>query len=67
MADTRKITIEVPAALLEKAQRETGEGITGTVRAGLQLVAASHAYAKLRRLRGQVRFSRTLSQLKTDR
>lgn len=67
MGPTRKITIEVPATLLEKAQRETGEGITGTVRAGLQLVAASHAYGRLRRLRGRVRFSRSLGQLKADR
>jgi hypothetical protein len=67
MAEARKITVEVPADLLEKAQRASGEGVTGTVRTGLQLVAASHAYATLRQLRGKVRFSKTLSQLKADR
>jgi len=67
MGDTRKITIEVPEALLEKAQRETGDGITGTVRAGLQLVAASHAYGRLRGLRGRVKFSRSVAELKADR
>lgn len=63
----RKITVEVPAELLQKAQRASGAGITQTVRAGLQLIAASRAYARLRQLRGKVRFSRTLSELKADR
>ena len=44
-----------------------GTGITQTVRTGLQLVAASETYARLRQLRGKVRFSRTLAELKTDR
>ena len=63
----RKITIEVPAELLERAQQASGSGITQTVRAGLQLVAASHAYARLRGLRGKVHFSRTSIELKADR
>jgi hypothetical protein len=63
----RKITIEVPPELLEKAQRATGSGITQTVRTGLQLVAASHSYARLRQLRGKVQFTRTLAELKADR
>ena len=67
MAEVQKITVEVPAALLEKARRASGAGITETVRAGLQLVAASQAYSRLRSLRGKVRFSRTASQLKADR
>ena len=41
METVRKITVEVPAELLEKAQRASGSGITQTVRTGLQLVAAS--------------------------
>jgi hypothetical protein len=64
---TRKITIEVPADLLDKAQQATGAGITQTIRTGLQLAAASQAYARLRELRGTVRFSRTLAELKDDR
>jgi len=67
MAEARKITVEVPVDLLEKAQRASGEGVTGTVRTGLQLVAASHAYAQLRQLRGKVRFSKAVAQLKADR
>jgi hypothetical protein len=67
METARKITIEVPAELLERAQRASGSGITQTVRTGLQLVAASQAYARLRQLRGRVRFARTLAELKADR
>lgn len=67
MEAARKITVEVPPELLEKAQKASGSGITQTVRAGLQLVAASHAYARLRQLRGKVQFTRTSSELKADR
>jgi hypothetical protein len=63
----RKITVQVPPELLEKAQRASGTGITQTVRTGLQLVAASQAYARLRQFRGKVRFTRTLAELKADR
>jgi hypothetical protein len=67
MNTSRKITVEVPAELLEKAQRASGAGVTQTVRTGLQLVAASRTYARLRQLRGKVRFTATLAELKADR
>jgi len=67
MKTARKITVEVPQELLETARRASGTGITQTVRAGLQLVAASRAYARLRQLRGRIRFSRSVADLKTDR
>jgi hypothetical protein len=67
MLKTRKITVEVPEELLQKARRASGAGITATVRTGLELIAASHSYALLRRLRGKVRFSRTPAELKADR
>ena len=67
METARKITVEVPEDLLEKAQQASGAGITQTVRTGLQLVAASHAYARLRELRGKIRFSHTTDELKADR
>ena len=67
MDTARKITVEIPIGLLEKAQRASGTGITQTVRTGLQLVAASQTYVRLRQLRGKVRFSRTLAELKADR
>jgi post-segregation antitoxin (ccd killing protein) len=67
MATARKITVEVPQELLERAQRASGTGVTQTVRTGLQLVAASRTYARLRTLRGKVRFTRTVPELKADR
>jgi hypothetical protein len=67
MESARKITVEIPADLLAAAQRASGAGITQTVRTGLQLVAASQAYAGLRQLRGRVRFARTAADLKSDR
>jgi hypothetical protein len=67
MEAARKITVGVPPELLAKAQRASGAGITETVRVGLQLVAASHAYARLRAQRGKVRLSRSLADLRADR
>ncbi len=67
MGPARKITLDVSEELLEKAQQATQSGITQTVRIGLQLVAASQTYDRLRGLRGKVRFSRTVAELKDDR
>ena len=67
MTTSRKITVEIPDTLLQKAQQASGTGITQTVRTGLQLLAASQAYSRLRQLRGTFRFTRTLAQLKADR
>lgn len=63
----RKITVHVPDDLLKKAQRETGEGVTETVRRGLKLVAASSAYERLRRMRGTVRLDIDVDDLRADR
>ena len=67
MSATQKLTIEVPADLLRRARRSTGEGITATVRRGLELVAARRAYEELRRLRGKVRLSIDVETLRQDR
>jgi hypothetical protein len=67
MTRTRKITIEVPEELLERALESSGEGITETIRRGLRLVAAGRAYEDLRRLRGKVRLRLDLEALREDR
>ena len=67
MSRARKITVHVPEALLAKAQRSTGQGITETIRRGLQLVAASDAYKKLRALRGKVSITLDIESLRDDR
>lgn len=62
----KKLTIEVPKDLLERATAASGQGITPTIRRGLELVAASGAYARLRDLKGKVKFSIKLSELRED-
>jgi hypothetical protein len=64
---TRKITVEISEELLERAVESSGEGITATVRRGLELVAAGRAYEALRSLRGKVRLSIDLAGLREDR
>ena len=63
----KKVTIELPEELLDKAQQATGSGITQTIRTGLQLLAASQAYERLREARGTFRFSLTADELTDDR
>jgi len=63
----KKVTVEIPADLLRRAQKSTGEGITGTIRQGLELVAASRAYEELRGLKGRVSLSIDLKKLREDR
>lgn len=62
----KKLTVEVPENLLEKATSATGKGITPTIRRGLELVAAGGGYSKLRKLRGRVKFTLKLSKLRED-
>ena len=67
MSVAKKITVHVPEDLLEKAQRSTGQGITETIRRGLQLVAATDTYEKLRALRGKISISLDVDELREDR
>lgn len=62
----KKLTIEVPADLLERATTASGQGVTPTVRRGLELVAAGGAYGRLRKFRGKVKFRVNLSELRED-
>jgi hypothetical protein len=64
---TTRVTVELPADLLKRARASTGEGITGTIRRGLELVAAARAQERLRALRGKVKFSIDLDELREDR
>jgi hypothetical protein len=48
---TQKITVHVDQALLQRARKRTGKGVSDTIRQGLTLVAAGAAYQKLRALR----------------
>lgn len=63
----QKVTVHIDRELLRRAKERTGKGVTATIRQGLELVAASAVYDRLRALRGQVRFSIDLKKLREDR
>jgi hypothetical protein len=67
MKPERKITVHVRSDLLERAQKAARAGVTETVRKGLELLAASEAYDGLLKMRGKVKFSVDLSELRQDR
>ena len=41
------MTVELPAELLDRARKSTGDGITATIRRGLELVASARAQREL--------------------
>lgn len=53
---TKKVTVNLPADALEKAQRITGRGITPTIIEGLRELERREQRSALRQLRGKVRF-----------
>jgi hypothetical protein len=67
MLQERKITVHVPADLLERAQRSSGQGVTETVRQGLRLVAAGDTFRRIAGLRGKVKFPIDYARLRDDR
>ena len=67
MGAARKVTIQLPTELLDRAQQSSGKNLTATICQGLRLVAAGPAYEGLRRLKGKVRFSIDLPSLREDR
>ena len=53
--DVKRITANLPAALLEDAMKATGRGITDTLVEGLKRVRRERACAKALRLKGKVK------------
>ena len=51
---------------LKKAQRQSRDGVTATVRRRLELLAAAEAYEDLGRLRGKVKFTIDLETMRRD-
>ncbi len=58
----KKITANIPAKLLAKAQARTGLGITETLIAGLEEIERAQQRATLRELRGRVKFELNLEK-----
>ena len=67
MGHAKKITVEVDEELLDRAQKQARDGVTGTVRLGLEILAAADAYEKRLGLRGKVKFSTSLTTMRKDR
>ena len=63
----RKITVMLPKDLLARALEASGEGITPTLRKGLELVAAKAAYRSLLKLKGRFDLKMDLDELRRDR
>lgn len=62
----KKLTVFVPVDVLESALASSGENIAETVTTGLRMVAAAHAYTRLRALRGKVPTSIDIGVLRDD-
>ncbi len=67
MRSEKKITVMLPEELLERALKASGEGITPTLRKGLELVAAKDVYKGLLKLKGKFDLKLDLEELRKDR
>ena len=67
MIEMQKITVHVPVESLRRARAATGQGITETVRLGLDMLASAKAAEGLRRMRGKLRLDLDLAELRRDR
>jgi hypothetical protein len=65
----KKVTAMLPTELLDRAMKASGEGLTPTLRKGLELVAAKDSYQQILKLKGKYRsgLGITHQQLKSDR
>lgn len=64
---TQKVTAHIPVHLLHDAQAVTGKGITETLKIALVQLARSNAYEDLRKMRGKMKFSIDLDELRRDK
>ena len=58
----KKVTVNLPARVLESATRLTGKGITPTILEGLQEIERRAKRSALRGLKGKVRFKLDLEE-----
>jgi hypothetical protein len=67
MKAEKKVTVMLPTELLERAIKASGEGVTSTLRKGLELVAAKDAYRGLLSLKGKFDLQIDLKESRKDR
>ena len=63
----RKVTLLLPEDLIDRAIAASGTGLTPTIRKGLESVIASKAMGDVRALRGKVKLSIDVDELRRDR
>ncbi|HEY4157538.1 MAG TPA: hypothetical protein VGM29_05550 [Polyangiaceae bacterium] len=56
-AAIKRVTVNLPAKLLNEAEQVSGRGITETIVLGLELLARRRAYAKAIALKGKLRLA----------
>ncbi|MCX6592516.1 MAG: hypothetical protein NTV70_21060 [Acidobacteria bacterium] len=66
-ADLRKVTALLPADLLDRAMELTGEGVTPTLRQGLEMMSRHLASQRLLGLRGKLKLAIDVDELRQDR
>jgi hypothetical protein len=64
MGEMRKITVNVPADLVDAAMAGTGRSLTETIREGLRIQANRSAWERLAAYRGKVDFGATWQELR---
>jgi hypothetical protein len=64
--EMQKVTVMLPRDLVKRAKQASGLGITPAIRKGLETIAATEAYEELLKLRGKVKFSIDLNDLRRD-
>ena len=64
--ETQKVTVNLPKKDLRAAQDYTGLGITETLRLGIEELKRKKAYQDLLNLRGKIKFSLSLDELRYD-
>lgn len=67
MRGQKKITVMLPEDLLRRALKASGQGLTPTLRKGLELVAAKEAYKRLLALEGKFDLKLDLDEMRRDR
>lgn len=63
----QKVTVMLPKELVRNALAASGKGLTPTLRMALEQIAAWPAYDRLRQMRGKVKLSINVDELREDR
>jgi hypothetical protein len=66
MSELRKVTVNLPKRLVERAMAATGASLTETLRLGLERALVDQAYERFRAMRGKLKVDIDLKTLRED-